>query len=137
MLLLHGSEALPKFFHKIWYAWLTLTKTVRPDLGHSDTCTECGLDVFLALTKAIKTVMTREHDPNSAHERVKSFYSWDDVAQRTEKVYQSVLNAPEIDLRTRLQRYSFLVTVLITAALTVGIAGLCGLDLLLVQYTVL
>ena len=44
------------------------------------------------------------HDPARAHARIKTFYTWDDVAVRTERVYDAVLRSPQMDLTTRIRR---------------------------------
>ena len=46
------------------------------------------------------------HDPLVAHERVKAFYNWEHVSERTEVVYRSVLGTEPIDLWTRMLRYA-------------------------------
>jgi len=40
-----------------------------------------------------------------AHERVKTFYDWGQITARTEKVYETVLQSPQMDLWERMQRY--------------------------------
>ena len=50
----------------------------------------------------------KKHDPFQAHERVKTFYSWEDVTSRTEKVYDAVLKSKQMDLMERIQRYELL-----------------------------
>lgn len=62
------------------------------------------IDVVRALSEAISIVSAGNHSPWRAHERVKDFYSWTMVAERTEKVYHDVLSSPEKDLWTRMQR---------------------------------
>jgi phosphatidylinositol N-acetylglucosaminyltransferase subunit A len=47
----------------------------------------------------------KKHDPFQAHERVKTFYSWEDVTSRTEKVYDAVLKSRQMDLMERIQRF--------------------------------
>lgn len=63
-------------------------------------------DVVRAVSEAIHIVSEGKHDPIRAHERVKTFYDWGQVAERTEKVYDSVLKSPQRDLWERMQRYS-------------------------------
>lgn len=46
-----------------------------------------------------------KHDPLQAHERIKTFYNWEEVTSRTEKVYDAVLKSRQIDLMERIQRY--------------------------------
>ena len=45
-----------------------------------------------------------KHDPFQAHERIKTFYNWEEVTSRTEKVYDAVLKSRQIDLMERIQR---------------------------------
>ncbi|KAF9235599.1 glycosyltransferase family 4 protein [Melanogaster broomeanus] len=61
-------------------------------------------DVFRALSEAIRIVSQGRHDPVEAHERVKRFYDWMDVAERTEAVYETVIRSEPIDFPTRMQR---------------------------------
>ncbi|KII91315.1 glycosyltransferase family 4 protein [Plicaturopsis crispa FD-325 SS-3] len=61
-------------------------------------------DVVRAMVEAIDIVSRGRHDPMRAHDRVKSFYNWDDVAARTEKVYDAVLRSPQRDLWARMMR---------------------------------
>ena len=43
--------------------------------------------------------------PNIAHERIKKMYTWDKVAMRTEKVYDSISNSPVPPLDEKLNRW--------------------------------
>ncbi|KAG6888192.1 hypothetical protein C0995_009971 [Termitomyces sp. Mi166 len=61
-------------------------------------------DVFRAMSEAIGIVAAGKHDPQKAHERVKTFYNWEDVAARTEKVYDAVIKSPQMDLWERMRR---------------------------------
>lgn len=61
-------------------------------------------DVVRAMSEAIKLVSKGKHDPMKAHERVKSFYSWNTIAKRTEVVYRKVHSLPELSLWDRLQK---------------------------------
>lgn len=47
-----------------------------------------------------------KHDPFQAHERIKTFYNWEEVTSRTEKVYEAVLKSRQMDLMERIQRYA-------------------------------
>ncbi|EUC65631.1 glycosyltransferase family 4 protein [Rhizoctonia solani AG-3 Rhs1AP] len=47
-------------------------------------------DVTRALGEAIDIVTQGKHDPQKAHKRIKSMYSWADVAERTEEIYNWV-----------------------------------------------
>ncbi|KAG6854427.1 hypothetical protein C0991_006971 [Blastosporella zonata] len=62
------------------------------------------LDVVRAIAEAIAIVSTGKHDSQRAHERVKTFYNWEDVTERTEKVYDAVMKSPQMDLWERMQR---------------------------------
>ena len=42
--------------------------------------------VIRAISEAISVAKMKKHDPFQAHERVKIFYSWEDVTSRMEKV---------------------------------------------------
>jgi hypothetical protein len=61
-------------------------------------------DVVRALSRAISFIQQGTHSPLKAHERVKDFYSWAQIAERTEKVYMAVLSTPPRDLWERMQR---------------------------------
>uniref|UniRef100_A0A8H7XMR0 Glycosyl transferase family 1 domain-containing protein n=1 Tax=Psilocybe cubensis TaxID=181762 RepID=A0A8H7XMR0_PSICU len=61
-------------------------------------------DVIRAISEAIEIIQNGRHDPIQAHERIKQFYNWEDVAERTEKVYDTVLKTPQIDLMERIHR---------------------------------
>ena len=45
-----------------------------------------------------------KHDPFQAHERIKTFYNWEEVTSRTEKVYDTVLKSRQMELMERIQR---------------------------------
>lgn len=61
-------------------------------------------DVVRAMSEAIDIVTANKHDPIRAHERVRSFYNWGDVAERTEKVYDTVVQQEPYDFWTRMRR---------------------------------
>ncbi|KAF8522661.1 transferase [Gautieria morchelliformis] len=61
-------------------------------------------DVIRALSEAIAIVSMGNHDPLVAHRRVKAFYNWPHVAERTEVVYHSVLASEPRDLWTRMHK---------------------------------
>jgi hypothetical protein len=46
-------------------------------------------------------------DPYAFHERVKKMYNWDDVAERTEVVYDRIRSAKQLPLLSRLQRFAW------------------------------
>nr|KAI8731792.1 phosphatidylinositol N-acetylglucosaminyltransferase subunit A [Biomphalaria glabrata] len=61
----------------------------------------------LELEKAIEDrIHNRNMDPFELHQKIKEFYSWRDVAMRTEVVYQIVMEAPVPNAATRLQRFN-------------------------------
>jgi phosphatidylinositol glycan class A protein len=62
------------------------------------------IDVFRAMSKAIKRVKAGMHDPLKAHNRIREFYSWQQVAERTERVYDFTNEREESDLWTRIVR---------------------------------
>ena len=62
-------------------------------------------DVIRAISEAINIVKMKKHDPFKAHERIKTFYSWEEVTSRTEKVYDAVLKSRQMDLMERIQRW--------------------------------
>ncbi|KAK1226917.1 Phosphatidylinositol N-acetylglucosaminyltransferase GPI3 subunit [Marasmius sp. AFHP31] len=61
-------------------------------------------DVFRAMSEAIQIVSQGKHDPALAHERIKTFYDWAQVTDRTEKVYDTVMKSPQRGLWERMQR---------------------------------
>lgn len=61
-------------------------------------------DMVLAIKKAIDILPTV--DPHVMHLRMRSLYSWHDVAKRTEAVYDRALQCSDMDLMERLPRYS-------------------------------
>ncbi|KAJ3560939.1 hypothetical protein NP233_g10511 [Leucocoprinus birnbaumii] len=61
-------------------------------------------DVFRAISEAITIVAAGKHDPMQAHERVKTFYDWRQIAMRTEKVYNAVIHSRQMDLMERIER---------------------------------
>ena len=63
-----------------------------------------GVDVFRAMSEAIALVAQGGHDPHRAHQRIRGFYDWTRVAERTEVVYRNVLSTPPYPLWTRIQR---------------------------------
>ncbi|KAH8817756.1 transferase [Flagelloscypha sp. PMI_526] len=61
-------------------------------------------DVFRVMSRAIEHVSAGKHDPLTAHSRIKEFYNWASVAERTEKVYAAAMNKPFMSFSERLQR---------------------------------
>ncbi|KAF9527444.1 glycosyltransferase family 4 protein [Crepidotus variabilis] len=62
------------------------------------------IDVIRAISEAIQVIKEGRHDPLRAHERIKTFYNWEDVAERTEVVYDAVLKTPQLELMERIER---------------------------------
>ncbi|GJP52484.1 hypothetical protein CLOM_g11593 [Closterium sp. NIES-68] len=60
-------------------------------------------DIVEAIAQAIQIVP--RVNPQAMHERVSRMYSWHDVAERTERVYDRVMDMPLDDLPSRLTRY--------------------------------
>ena len=56
------------------------------------------------MKEAIRIVQAGHHDPLKAHERIRDFYDWSNIAERVERVYENVLQTPPYDFWTRLQR---------------------------------
>jgi phosphatidylinositol N-acetylglucosaminyltransferase subunit A len=61
-------------------------------------------DVVRAMSEAIELVKAGKHDSQAAHERVKSFYNWENVGERVERVYKAVIESEPYDFWTRVQR---------------------------------
>ncbi|PCH44807.1 glycosyltransferase family 4 protein [Wolfiporia cocos MD-104 SS10] len=61
-------------------------------------------DVVRAMSEAINIVSQGKHDPFRAHKRVRGFYDWGNITERTEKVYAAVLELEPYDFWTRMQR---------------------------------
>lgn len=56
------------------------------------------------MSEAIRIVSAGEHDSHRAHERMKGFYEWSEIAERTERVYEQVFATKPYDFWTRLHR---------------------------------
>ncbi|KAJ7098258.1 glycosyltransferase family 4 protein [Mycena epipterygia] len=61
-------------------------------------------DVCRAVGEAIQIVSEGKHDPLLAHERIKPLYNWNQIAERTEAVYDAVLKSPQMELWERMRR---------------------------------
>jgi len=69
--------------------------------------------LFAALTDALSSAIVdcqrgAAIDPYDAHECVRKLYTWQNVAQRTERVYDFVSRVGEPSLVSRLYRYVLL-----------------------------
>lgn len=62
-------------------------------------------DMVYAIEKAIH--MLPKIDPQVMHNRVRELYDWNDVAKRTEIVYDRALKCSDQNLLERLSRYLF------------------------------
>ncbi|PBK81672.1 UDP-Glycosyltransferase/glycogen phosphorylase [Armillaria gallica] len=62
-------------------------------------------DVFRAISEAIEIISDGKHDPIHAHERVKTFYDWVQVAERAEVVYDTVVKSRQMELWERMKRF--------------------------------
>lgn len=60
-------------------------------------------DLIDKLTKSIP--LAKDLSPWDLHENVKQMYSWDDVAERTEKVYARISKERRLPLMERLRRH--------------------------------
>ena len=58
-----------------------------------------------AIEKAIRKIKNNETDPIKFHNRVKAMYSWDDVAIRTERVYDNVMDMIDVGISERFALY--------------------------------
>jgi phosphatidylinositol glycan class A protein len=61
-------------------------------------------DIIEALSDAIPQV--RHVDPLEFHRAVRKMYNWHDVARRTERVYDRMIEAPKPTLLERLHKYN-------------------------------
>ncbi|KZT70409.1 glycosyltransferase family 4 protein [Daedalea quercina L-15889] len=61
-------------------------------------------DVVRAMAEAVDIVSKGQHDPLRAHERVKQFYDWAPIAERTERVYANVRRTQPRSFWVRMQR---------------------------------
>jgi hypothetical protein len=59
--------------------------------------------LFAALSEAV--MVCRRSEPEDAHQRVVSMYSWMNVCRRTEAVYYAMMQTPKPSLGTRYLRY--------------------------------
>lgn len=66
----------------------------------------CTTDLIRATSHAIRHVLSGSHSPLKAHERARGFYSWEDVTERTERVYADAMAAEPYDFWTRVSRYA-------------------------------
>ncbi|ODV79960.1 glycosyltransferase family 4 protein [Suhomyces tanzawaensis NRRL Y-17324] len=75
--------------------------------GHMTTFAEPEEESLVeAANKAIKLMESGKIDTSSFHDEVAKMYSWEDVAKRTENVYNSLYSEkPDESLITRIQKY--------------------------------
>ncbi|CAG8666310.1 3985_t:CDS:2 [Gigaspora margarita] len=62
-------------------------------------------DLVNAVLKAIKMIRLKEAVPTKFHDEIKEMYSWSNVAERTEKVYDKIWKLKTPPLMERLRRY--------------------------------
>ncbi|KAL1928635.1 hypothetical protein VTP01DRAFT_2421 [Rhizomucor pusillus] len=62
-------------------------------------------DLVIAISKAIHMLRLKEVDPSQFNDELKDMYSWSNVAERTEKVYDLISQTQEAPLIERLRRY--------------------------------
>ncbi|KAL0640835.1 Phosphatidylinositol N-acetylglucosaminyltransferase GPI3 subunit [Maublancomyces gigas] len=62
-------------------------------------------DLVSATSRAIKEIRMGRVKTEKFHEQVKSMYSWTDVAERTERVYEGICRGERVGLMERLKRY--------------------------------
>ncbi|CAG8654461.1 12658_t:CDS:10 [Cetraspora pellucida] len=62
-------------------------------------------DLVDAVSKAIKMIRHKEAVPTKFHDEIKEMYSWSNVAERTEKVYDKIWELKIPPLMERLRRY--------------------------------
>ncbi|KAJ8660306.1 hypothetical protein O0I10_003763 [Lichtheimia ornata] len=62
-------------------------------------------DLVLAISKAIHMIRYEEVDPSRFNDELKDMYSWSNVAERTERVYDMISQTQEAPLIERLRRY--------------------------------
>lgn len=62
-------------------------------------------DITVKLAEAITLIKSKEIDPFHVHSEVKAMYDWDNVAARTEVVYRTIYQKPNLPLLERLQKF--------------------------------
>src|SRR5437660_12021495 len=62
-------------------------------------------DLVRAVSRAIDSLAERKPDALHFHEQIKNMYSWNDIAARTEKVYDNISSLEMPTLIERLRRY--------------------------------
>ncbi|GAA5905769.1 hypothetical protein JCM5296_005732 [Sporobolomyces johnsonii] len=62
-------------------------------------------DLVRAISRAITHVRSGAHDPLRAHAQLRQVYSWTDVTERTERVYEQAMAVPRVPVVERLRRY--------------------------------
>ncbi|KAI9493679.1 GlcNAc transferase [Zychaea mexicana] len=62
-------------------------------------------DLVIAISRAIHMIRYEEVDPRRFNDELKDMYSWSNVAERTEKVYDLISQTQEAPLIERLRRY--------------------------------
>jgi phosphatidylinositol N-acetylglucosaminyltransferase subunit A len=62
-------------------------------------------DLIRATTQAISTLRRKAVNPKLFHQEIRNMYSWNDIALRTEKVYNEITSRTPLPLIDRLKRY--------------------------------
>ncbi|KAI8069995.1 phosphatidylinositol N-acetylglucosaminyltransferase GPI3 subunit [Gongronella butleri] len=62
-------------------------------------------DLIMAISKALHLIRYGKVDPSKFNDELKDMYSWSNVAERTEKVYDLIYHMPSSPLIERLRRY--------------------------------
>lgn len=68
------------------------------------------LHYLLALVEALENAIADKLsgnvvDPFEAHRRVQQLYTWQNVATRTEAVYDKIMSVPSRDMSEKIKRY--------------------------------
>ena len=66
-------------------------------------------DLVNTIGRSIAHIESGAHDPVATHDAVKTMYSWDEVAESTDQVYQSAMQSARPPLIERIRRCAPLV----------------------------
>lgn len=73
-------------------------------LRRGEEADKVSLDLVRALDIGIQRIKSGKHDPMEVHRQVRQMYSWSDIAERTEAVYEAVLAAEPPSTIERMQK---------------------------------
>lgn len=73
--------------------------------GNSHSYSIDRIDLIAATSKAILTLRRKAVNPKLFHQEIRNMYSWNDIASRTEKVYNDITLRTPLPLIDRLKRY--------------------------------